>query len=89
MAALQALHPTGMKVKIAGTAVVEVVVALGAEVWVMTSVKSASMAAARTASKGRTSNDCVVVGCQLAHHRPVMVLKIAVVKLPADVALSR
>ena len=51
-AALQALHPKRMKVKIAGSAVARVVVALGVELLVVSSVKSASMAAARTARKG-------------------------------------
>ena len=52
VAALQALHPKRMKVKIAGPAVARVVVALGVELLVVSSVKSASMAAARTARKG-------------------------------------
>ena len=52
VAALQALHSSRMKVKIAGSAAVNVVVALGAELLIMNSVKSAGMAAARTARKG-------------------------------------
>ena len=52
VAALQALHPSRMKVKIAGSAVVKVVVALGVELLIMNSVKNAGMAATRTARKG-------------------------------------